>query len=521
MLKVHLVSTVAQAARAARRIRSMARVIGLDCEGVALGRFGQLCSLQICVLSPREKAPAHQYEDKQIERMQKTGAKVEQDCGAMQELPSAPCSVMETRDRSAAASCVRTHDESEGLVEELRKSCWLVDALAANGQVVAAFRTLLEDASVVKVVHDCREDAAALRHQHHIRLRAVYDTQVAHALLHPASTHSGFQEALSFLCENDHFISPSRPDHFGKTGNSSMDKSCRTGATSVLRERETAEGSAAMISTLPSCATQSLSVGSDFCADITRPAHSKVEDEKPDINYGSSTSTSYLQRVKRQMAEDSTLWRRRPLTGELVKYAVHGCHRLRDLYDRQNRALAARRPDLFEPLELEHNAARAVERKIVSQTEKQCLQYPEFNLHLSKPSDAAKIGTVLWALCCAQSGSHAARNKAVYWKLNLGRTGVTSTPSALGRLQTVAVGDAVLCVVAGVSLSGEFLYLDRYDPDWNYHEFRQRPVDASSQPVYYGRECRHQTSALFPETAAIDPLLVRDDQLLQEETDFL
>ena len=42
---------------------------------------------------------------------------------------------------------------------------------------------LLQDPKVVKLVHDCHSDAAALAAQHGLQIQAVYDTQVIFCLM--------------------------------------------------------------------------------------------------------------------------------------------------------------------------------------------------------------------------------------------------------------------------------------------------------------------------------------------------
>ena len=51
----------------------------------------------------------------------------------------------------------------------------MIDAKAG---ALASFAPLLADPGVVKVLHDCREDASALLHQHGVELTSVFDTQV-------------------------------------------------------------------------------------------------------------------------------------------------------------------------------------------------------------------------------------------------------------------------------------------------------------------------------------------------------
>lgn len=58
----------------------------------------------------------------------------------------------------------------------------LVDVKVGGPGVVEVLTPLLESREIVKVFHDCREDASLLLHQHSVALAAVFDTQVAHAL---------------------------------------------------------------------------------------------------------------------------------------------------------------------------------------------------------------------------------------------------------------------------------------------------------------------------------------------------
>lgn len=59
---------------------------------------------------------------------------------------------------------------------------YLVDVAAGGRASVEALAALLESREVVKVFHDCREDASLLLHQYGVDMTAVFDTQVAHRL---------------------------------------------------------------------------------------------------------------------------------------------------------------------------------------------------------------------------------------------------------------------------------------------------------------------------------------------------
>lgn len=65
--------------------------------------------------------------------------------------------------------------------------------------VLAAFAPLLESHSVLKVIHDCREDSAALYGQHEMRLENVFDTQVAHQCLERSKGRPPYQASASEL----------------------------------------------------------------------------------------------------------------------------------------------------------------------------------------------------------------------------------------------------------------------------------------------------------------------------------
>lgn len=80
---------------------------------------------------------------------------------------------------------------------------FVIDVLSDGGQrAVQLLKPRLESATVVKVLHDCRRDADALLHQCGVRLRNVFDTQAAYALLRacsrpPPAEGRGRQEGTS------------------------------------------------------------------------------------------------------------------------------------------------------------------------------------------------------------------------------------------------------------------------------------------------------------------------------------
>jgi len=64
---------------------------------------------------------------------------------------------------------------------------------------------LVQSEHIVKVVHDCRNDSAALYHQHDITIKNVFDTQAAHAVLQLQETGKPVYKvknvSLNALCE--------------------------------------------------------------------------------------------------------------------------------------------------------------------------------------------------------------------------------------------------------------------------------------------------------------------------------
>lgn len=331
-----------------------AYAVGLDCEGVRLGRFGRLCLMQLA-------APGGRF--------------------------------------------------------------FMLDALRPG--VAEGMAPLLESSAVVKVLHDCREDSAALFHQHGILMRSVFDTQaVSIALLRLAGL----------------------PPHQVSSGE-------------LLRTRLAIE-------------------------------------EDPGVTD-----------MKVAMTHDDRLWARRPLSSQLVRYALQGVTHLLPL-----------REAMLPELELACEQAGKRSRDPATQVLNACRQAVDYcflNQEFSSAKDMAPRGTQLWALVTAST------DVGVYCKLNAGRIGLVSTPSALDRFRDVEVGDVVLCCVSGLSLDGRYLYLDRYDHDWDFFDHQRRPSGEPEVGVY-GREHRHRTTLLLdPVHSNADPLLLRGlpagDELLGPE----
>ena len=75
---------------------------------------------------------------------------------------------------------MRTYRPQLGIVQMgCRSGCWALDCRAAMS--TAGLKALIEDASVVKILHDARQDLTHLRHWTHACPRNVFDTQLAAA----------------------------------------------------------------------------------------------------------------------------------------------------------------------------------------------------------------------------------------------------------------------------------------------------------------------------------------------------
>lgn len=77
---------------------------------------------------------------------------------------------------------MRTYRPQLGIVQiGCREACWAVDCL--TGMDVSALKALIEDPSVVKILHDARQDLTHLHHYTGARPHTVFDTQLAAAFV--------------------------------------------------------------------------------------------------------------------------------------------------------------------------------------------------------------------------------------------------------------------------------------------------------------------------------------------------
>lgn len=82
---------------------------------------------------------------------------------------------------------------------------YVFDLISCPQMIEAGLRRLLESPDVIKIVHDCRNDAVNLYRQFSINLNCVFDTQAAHAVLTYQDTgrpvYKAKSVALNALCE--------------------------------------------------------------------------------------------------------------------------------------------------------------------------------------------------------------------------------------------------------------------------------------------------------------------------------
>jgi exonuclease 3'-5' domain-containing protein 1 len=282
----------------------------------------------------------------------------------------------------------------------------LVDARVLG--TVEALAPILTDDNYLKILHDCREDSAALFHQFgKIRMRGVFDTQT-----------------VSLIAQRLCGINPLHQQSY-------MD---------LARE------------------------------------------------YGLCDEQFNDTLMKAKMSSDPELWYRRPLSKDLVDYAVLGVKFLVPLYERM-----ARKYEVMDSVQIREACDSWVD-------------YCDMNAHIKKPSDVEKIGYPIMGMVAAIN------DRGVYFKLNIGRTGVCSTPSALKRMLhggrnfvPVQVGDTVELSVSGISIDGRTIYVDRRDPDWEYFDFLRRPSPNKKDST---QEYLHVPSVV-EDDGGIDPLLRR------------
>lgn len=83
------------------------------------------------------------------------------------------------------------------------KNVWLFDVQECPALLKNELKEILENPSIVKVLHDCRADATAL-FEHGVALKGVFDTQVAFSLVDSRAKQSSLQNVLRRTSGKEH-----------------------------------------------------------------------------------------------------------------------------------------------------------------------------------------------------------------------------------------------------------------------------------------------------------------------------
>ncbi|CAH1963112.1 unnamed protein product [Acanthoscelides obtectus] len=90
-------------------------------------------------------------------------------------------------------------------IATMNGQAFVFDLISCPQMIDYGLRRLLESLDVVKIVHDCRNDAVNLYNQFNITLKTVFDTQAAHAIICYQETNRPVYKAksvaLNALCE--------------------------------------------------------------------------------------------------------------------------------------------------------------------------------------------------------------------------------------------------------------------------------------------------------------------------------
>lgn len=190
-----------------------------------------------------------------------------------------------------------------------------------------------------------------------------------------------------------------------------------------------------------------------------------------------SHSEALDDKVKSEMKENALLWHSRPLTKELIEYAINGVKYLLPFY----------------------NTMKGNEDEICA-ISKSWAEYAYLNSEVDR--ERIKIGTPLLGTVAAIT------DRGIFFKLNLGKTGVACTPSAMKRILALAVqvGDTMELAVSGIAKNGTSIYVDHLDGDWEYFDFNRRP---SKQKQKLGLNEYLHVPSIIENPDSIDPLLRR------------
>ncbi|CEL95361.1 unnamed protein product [Vitrella brassicaformis CCMP3155] len=177
--------------------------------------------------------------------------------------------------------------------------------------------------------------------------------------------------------------------------------------------------------------------------------------------------------ITAKMVRDPNVWYYRPVSRDLIEYAVQDVLHLLPLRQR-----------LCEMLDDLHGYG-------VIRRSRNWVNYAHLNPHLKAPNDIEQKGLKVQAMCVA------AHSTSMYFKLNCDRQGVVSRPDTLQRFKDVKIGDVAECFVTNWNLTGNIVFLDRYEPSLSHvtpntrvkYEFKSdlepQPEEQPDRPVAY------------------------------------
>eukprot|EP00922_Rhytidocystis_sp_ex-Travisia-forbesii_P013672 GHVS01020437.1.p1 GENE.GHVS01020437.1~~GHVS01020437.1.p1 ORF type:complete len:456 (-),score=69.12 GHVS01020437.1:909-2276(-) len=156
--------------------------------------------------------------------------------------------------------------------------------------------------------------------------------------------------------------------------------------------------------------------------------------------------------IKQQMSQDMSLWFRRPLSKDLVRYAVQGVLHL---------------PALMTSLLDKMNTLGCETQECVKQTTK-FTRYRFLNANFESATQIATRGSFIQGMLAART------DHSLIFKLNCGRQAIACTPSAMARFSDVQLGEIADLRVSTVSVDGMFVYVDREDGLNDYWNLKRR-----------------------------------------------
>eukprot|EP00400_MALV-I_sp_L67-5_P000336 gene336-448_t len=157
--------------------------------------------------------------------------------------------------------------------------------------------------------------------------------------------------------------------------------------------------------------------------------------------------------ISERMGKDPKIWFYRPISKDLVEYAVQDVVHLDSLRE----MLSAELGDL--------SMQNVIHRS------KTYTKYPFLNQHLQSTNDLQQKALRVQAMLVT------ANQQALYFKMNAGAvSGVVSRPESVARFKSIAVGDTVDCYVSSWNASGSIVFLERFNHERGTQPFAKPKI---------------------------------------------